>query len=211
MKLVRGAYLASEPQDLPWGSKEATDAAYDQIAESIVRRHWGGVLGVAAEEIGRTERDGERLNKERGFPEVTFLLATHNLASVRKIMGIRQAQAENGERRVPMVYAQLMGMADHVTGELVASAQQARKAGHTALAAMEDGEARKVGVMAKEKRENVEVPKVWKYLVWGGVGECAKYLVRRAEENRDAVGRTGEARREFGREVRRRVKGLVTG
>ena len=206
VKLVRGAYLASEPEHLPWGSKEATDSAYDQIAESIVRRRWIGVLKDALNELDRTETKDER--GERSFPQVTFLLATHNLPSVRKIMAIRQAQAESGEPRIPMVYAQLMGMADHITGELVNAAAHAR-AIHPPCS--EEGEDGKIVAIANGMGKDVEIPKVWKYLVWGGVGECAKYLVRRAEENRDAVRRTGEARREFGREARKRIKRFVTG
>ena len=68
-----------------------------------------------------------------------------------------------------MVYAQLLGMADHVSGELI---QAASSSGST------DDEA------------SMEKPRVCKYMVWGSVEDCAKYLVRRAEENRDAVQRT---------------------
>jgi len=51
------------------------------------------------------------------------------------------------------------------------------------------------------------MPKVYKYLVWGSVGECMRYLVRRAEENRDAVQRTVESRKALVRELQRRVFG----
>ncbi|KAJ3474445.1 hypothetical protein NLG97_g9842 [Lecanicillium saksenae] len=48
---------------------------------------------------------------------------------------------------------------------------------------------------------------VYKYMAWGTTGECMKYLLRRAEENRDAVTRTREDRDAMWAELLRRVKG----
>jgi proline dehydrogenase len=51
----------------------------------------------------------------------------------------------------------------------------------------------------------VDVPRAYQYLVWGTVGECSQYLVRRAEENKDALSRTKEGRKALGKELLRRV------
>jgi proline dehydrogenase len=85
------------------------------------------------------------------------------------------------------VYAQLQGMADEVSCELVQGAQVAASKIHR------EGEA--------------DVPQTYKYLVWGTTGECMKYLLRRAHENKDAVQRTREGRDAMARELWRRVKG----
>jgi len=47
---------------------------------------------------------------------------------------------------------------------------------------------------------------VYKYLVWGTTGECMKYLLRRAQENKDAVARTRSGRDAMWAEVVRRVR-----
>ena len=198
IKLVRGAYLASEPRGLIWPTKEKSDEAYDQLTSAILQRQWKGVLGDARKGLEEMEEGGSA-----GFPRVTFLLATHNLDSVRKVLELRKRQVSRGEKRVPLVYAQLFGMADYVTGEMVEAASRAR------AMELEVGDKGSVQGLEGAGRE-MEVPKVWKYLVWGGVGECAKYLVRRAEENGDAVSRTGQARREFGMEICRRLRGVVS-
>ena len=178
VKLVRGAYLGSEPRELVWKTKAETDAAYDSIAEGLMMKEYGSIL---------TSTSNTKHTKE--FPRVALVLATHNLVSARKALAIRQKQAAKGQVRTEMVYAQLKGMADHVTGELVSVAR--------AAAALESSDAHAVFV---------EKPHVYKYLVWGSVGECTKYLVRRAEENRDAVVRTAEAQMALRNELKRRMR-----
>ena len=157
VKLVRGAYMSSDPRHLFWSSKEETDRAYNGIAEALITRRWNNVLKPLAE---------ENLDK---VPETAFVLASHNHETVKKATALRMEQIEKGEPRIEMAYGQLMGMADEVSCELVMTAK-AR------------------GMVPFEKMECVG-PKAYKYAVWGSVGECAKYLVRRAEENRDAVTR----------------------
>lgn len=172
VKLVRGAYLESDPRHLINDTKADTDAMYDGLAESIMRRKYGSVLRAAP---GEDNQD---------FPLVNAVLACHNLTSVRKAQMIRNEQAEKGEERVDMVYAQLQGMADEVSCELLQAA--------TAL----EHEAKRV----------VDVPQAYKYLVWGTTGECMKYLLRRAQENKDAVQRTREGRNAMVMELLRRAK-----
>jgi len=155
VKLVRGAYMASDPRHLFWDRKDETDRVYDGILEALITRKYNDVLRPHGE-------------SPREVPEVNMVLATHNHASVKKAMTLRKQQTDRGERKIDMIYAQLMGMADEISCELV-------MAGKRSVAF--DG----------EDQSTIQGPKVFKYLVWGSVGECAKYLLRRAEENREAV------------------------
>lgn len=173
IKLVRGAYLASDPRHLIHDTKADTDACYDGMAESVIRKQYGAVLRPAAGEAGKD------------FPSVCLVLACHNLESVRKAEAIRHHQLLRGEPRIDMVHAQLQGMADEVSCELVQAAR-----------------------VAREAEKGTDVPQAYKYLVWGTTGECLKYLLRRAQENRDAVQRTREGRNAMIGELSRRIKGL---
>lgn len=159
VKLVRGAYMGSDPRDIFHGSKAETDAAYDEIAEALVRREW------------RAPLTGE---KAEGFPEVNLMVASHNADSVRKARAVLK---EVGER-TETAFAQLQGMADEVSCELVAGGGKKGDAG------------------------------AYKYLVWGSTGECMKYLLRRAQENKDAVQRTRSGKEAMMGELVRRVKAL---
>jgi proline dehydrogenase len=176
VKLVRGAYLGSDPRPLFWGTKEETDRKYDGIAESLITRRYRGVLKVI---------EGE----EGNFPDVDLVLASHNRNTVTKARMLRNRQLEVGDERIRLVYGQLMGMADEISCELVQAGKEVR------------------GVT---EAESVDVPKAYKYLVWGTVGECTKYLLRRAQENRDAVSRTRDGRIAMGKELRRRVTRVLT-
>ena len=109
-----------------------------------------------------------------------LVLASHNRESVKQARTVRDEQTQKGEARIEMVYGQLMGMADNVSCELVQEAKE-------------------------RTGKEVDVPQTFKYLVWGTVGECSKYLLRRAQENRDAVTRTVDGRRALGRELTRRM------
>jgi proline dehydrogenase len=173
IKLVRGAYLASDPRHLIHDTKADTDTCYDGMAESVIRKQYGTVLRPAP---GEASKD---------FPSVCLVLACHNLTSVRKAEIIRHHQLLNGEPRIDMVHAQLQGMADEVSCELVQAARH-----------------------AKEEKKGIDMPQAYKYLVWGTTGECLKYLLRRAQENRDAVQRTREGRNAMVGELARRLKAV---
>jgi hypothetical protein len=47
--------------------------------------------------------------------------------------------------------------------------------------------------------------KVYKAVVWGKLTECIKYLVRRAQENKDAASRTEDTRKAMVKELWRRI------
>ncbi|KAL2063626.1 hypothetical protein VTL71DRAFT_5431 [Oculimacula yallundae] len=175
VKLVRGAYLGSDPRHLICDTKADTDAAYDGIAEALVRKSYNSIL----KPLSSLESNSAETPP---FPSISLVLAGHNLNSVRKVQAICTTQKQNGEKSPDVIYAQLQGMADEVSCELVL-------AGKLALA-----------------KGSSDVPKAYKYLVWGTTGECMKYLHRRAQENKDAVGRTREGRNQMAGEIWRRVK-----
>jgi proline dehydrogenase len=170
VKLVRGAYLGSDPRHLIHDTKTDTDNAYNGISAALAKRAYGPPLEA---------QEGETI-----FPPVNVVLAGHNHTSVRKIQDIRTAQAQSGEEQTALVYAQLQGMADEISCELV----QAGK------------------IDAEKSNLKVDIPKAYKYLVWGTSGECLKYLLRRANENKEAAQRTREGRDAMAAELVRRVK-----
>jgi len=173
VKLVRGAYLGSDPRHLIHDSKADTDVAYDGIASALLRREWSGPLQLPPNTGG---------TQGQVFPNVNMVLASHNRASVLKARSL----IDGGNTRTEVAFAQLQGMADEVSCELVAG-----------------GNSSTADAMEKEKKLHA-----YKYLVWGSTGECMKYLLRRAHENRDAVQRTRSGRDAMRSEVVRRVKGL---
>jgi proline dehydrogenase len=154
VKLVRGAYLATEERGLIHDTKADTDRCFDALAASVLRREWS-----------------EELPGEGAFPEAALIVATHNAASVERA----RLLVEAGEARTAVAFAQLQGMADEVSFSLV---------GAKGLGA-------------------------YKYFAWGSTADCIKYLVRRAEENRDAVQRTRDSRNAMWGELVRRVRGVV--
>jgi hypothetical protein len=107
VKLVRGAYLSSEPKQLTFDSKEGTDAQYDACAESVVQQQWTNIVAAPS--------------PTTPFPPVNIVLATHNLASVEKAKKIRatQMQSTAAENLPRLTYAQLQGMADEISQSLV--------------------------------------------------------------------------------------------
>lgn len=172
VKLVRGAYLGSDPRHLIHDTKEDTDTCYNGIAEALNFRSYNSTLKPSA--------------PNTPFPHVNVVLAGHNHTSVRNIQSLRTKQANAGEQQTDLVYAQLQGMADEVSTELLATCKKDAADGKKA-----------------------DIPKAYKYLVWGTTGECMKYLLRRANENKDAVQRTREGRNAMAKELWRRCKSVV--
>ncbi|RAL13214.1 proline dehydrogenase family protein [Aspergillus homomorphus CBS 101889] len=173
VKLVRGAYLKTEPRQLIWDVKEDTDACYDGVVEALLTRRYNAMLRPASEK------------HTVELPPLNVIIATHNRDSVRKAHAIRLQQAASGDlaaRDVDLSYAQLQGMADEVSCEL--------------LQGFPGGE----GAPAKES------PNVYKLLTWGTVKECMGFLMRRAVENTEAVGRTKQSQEAMMGELRRRAR-----
>ncbi|KAJ9662789.1 proline dehydrogenase [Neophaeococcomyces mojaviensis] len=166
VKLVRGAYIGSDPRELFWDTIEDTHKCYDNLAQCIIQRKYAGLLQPS---------EGESSE----FPDVNFVLASHNADSVRTARAIRDEQARSGQPMIRMAYGQLQGMADHLSCELVKQAKETQGAINS----------------------SVEIPQTYKYLVWGSLSLSMKYLLRRAQENKDAVSRTVDARRALGKEI----------
>ncbi|QKX53552.1 uncharacterized protein TRUGW13939_00631 [Talaromyces rugulosus] len=169
VKLVRGAYLSSDPRHLFWETKAGTDRSYDAIAQSLITRQYGPGL-----------RPSDSQTQE--FPQADLVLATHNRKSIERARTLRNEQVRYRRPMIEMVYGQLQGMADDISCQLV----------HESATAKSDGNVLE------------EIPKPYKYLVWGTVGECTKYLLRRGRENRDAASRTRDTRNAMLAEVKRR-------
>jgi len=179
VKLVRGAYMQSDPRELFFDTKDDTDMCYDSSAASVLSRRWNDTIrgdGVAE------------------YPQVSLMLATHNATSVRRTYAIQN----EGRAEAQISFAQLQGMADEISCELV----QMNRAADNEMSGVDGG--------AYRHPSTVILP-VYKYMAWGTTGECIKYLLRRVQENRDAVQRTREDRDAMWTELKRRMKLSVSG
>ncbi|KAJ5923355.1 hypothetical protein N7454_008600 [Penicillium verhagenii] len=175
VKLVRGAYMKTEPRHLIWAKKEETDQCYDEVVEALLTRKYNSMM------------QSPSTDPSVQLPPVNVIIATHNRESVRKAHAIRMQQAANGEDSgVDLSYAQLQGMADEVSLELLQGFESAEASvGATPMAA----------------------PNVFKLLTWGSVQECMGFLLRRAVENTEAVGRTKDSQLAMFSELKRRIVG----
>jgi proline dehydrogenase len=199
VKLVRGAYLGADPRHVIHDTKEDTDRCYDGAAEALIRREWNNILAPASKAT------------ENKFPLVSLVLGSHNMESVRRARAVRDSITVPPPTSVPptrgpvaeLAIAQLQGMADEVSCELVCvkKADEAR-----------DVQDRNDIVRQAEKEAlKKQNTRAYKYIVWGTTGECMKYLLRRAMENKDAVQRTRSGRDAMWGEVKRRVWGALGG
>ncbi|OJJ45363.1 hypothetical protein ASPZODRAFT_153024 [Penicilliopsis zonata CBS 506.65] len=187
VKLVRGAYLKTEPRQLIWAEKEDTDKCYDGVIEALLTRKYNAMLPSANPDHATS------------LPPVNVIVATHNRDSVRKAHTLRVQQAlQQGETSaedphlgVSLSYAQLQGMADEVSGELLEGFQEAAESVSPATAAA--------------AAATLQTPHVYKLLTWGSVKECMGFLFRRAVENTEAVGRTKQSQEAMLAELKRRA------
>ncbi|THY05185.1 FAD-linked oxidoreductase [Aureobasidium pullulans] len=177
IKMVRGAYLHTEldKQSLHI-SKQQTDDAYDATVQFLLR-------------------------EEKAAPwAADIMLATHNSRSVRKAFDLytstQNASKQNGvlEPRIRgMTFSQLMGMADEVSMDLVNKIDIAKKEESTKH--------------LTEVDDTNPYPRlgVYKYTAWGSLRDCLLYILRRAEENKDAVARTQDTAFAVMRELQSRA------
>ena len=142
-----------------------------------MRREYNNVLQPSG-------KDAEKIQ----MPRVDIFLATHNLDSVKHAMRIKEEQQRsvtsrgNDDKAIlgEVTYAQLLGMADEVSCALLAA--------------------------QKRTESGIAEPRVFKYCTWGTMTQCLNYLLRRAMENRDAMGRTKETAHAMRDELIRRMK-----
>ena len=174
VKLVRGAYLASEKRGLIYPTIEDTHHAYDTIASALIQRQYNDVLKPSK---------SEDLSKH-DWPATNVVIASHNANTMEKAQALRRNQAAQGTMLTPLVFAQLQGMADEVSFQLIANAK------------------------AQEHDSTAPRERVFKCTTWGSMFECLNYLLRRAAENKDAASRTSETRQATQAELFRRLKTL---
>jgi hypothetical protein len=108
IKLVRGAYIASERRELIHDTKAETDAAYDGLVESLIRKTLPGI-------------------SKDGYPPLRLFVAGHNEASVQKAIKLEKEMMGSGVR---LEYGQIQGMADELSCSLL---QMGRIAGEGGL------------------------------------------------------------------------------
>lgn len=101
LKLVRGAYMASDERSLIHDTKADTDHAYNSIAQGSLKRSIG--------DFGTTTP----------FPSVNLFLASHNRESVMAAHHLHKQRVEAGLPTVPVGFAQLHGMSDEVSFSLL--------------------------------------------------------------------------------------------
>lgn len=161
VKIVRGAYMNSEPRELIHDTKEDTDIAYDSSVKAMLQRRY-----VSEDESA----SGSKVDSDD--PSVDLFVASHNKESALAALSLYQERVSQNLPTVGKIqYGQLLGMADEVSCGLL---QKGR----------EDQE------KAKDSQAKAVAPEVYKCLSWGTLEDCLSYLVRRAVENRDAVSRT---------------------
>lgn len=170
VKLVRGAYLHSDPRHLIHDTKADTDAAYDGAVRFLLT---GDAQHPAFPRVPLPDK------------KTAVVVASHNKASVQRARDLRRRFGPSNSGVGSLVYAQLMGMADELSLGLIEAA-------------------------GAEPVPGEEPVRVYKYAVWGTTQECVKYLIRRAEENKDAMGRCRENVQACWDELRRRRWGVGT-
>lgn len=182
VKLVRGAYIATEIRDRIHDTKADTDASYNGIVKDLLSGHFEGFTPDT-------------------FPPTKLFLAGHNSHSVRTALKLARDLAERDELVVCPEFGQLQGMADEIGCEIVQLGDSLR-AGRT-VKAVPTG-------TVPSPRDYFE-PRVYKCLTWGTVQECMQYLVRRAVENSAAVDRMSESSTQAKKELMRRLRWPVHG
>ncbi|KAI3224471.1 hypothetical protein DTO012A9_7234 [Penicillium roqueforti] len=103
LKLVRGAYMATDERSLIHDTKEDTDNAYNMIAQGALRKNIGEF--------------GDKGSRE--FPSVNLFLASHNKESVVAAQKLYKHRVTSGLPTVPVRFAQLHGMSDEVSFTLL--------------------------------------------------------------------------------------------
>lgn len=98
IKLVRGAYIASEPRHIIHNTKAETDDAYNSIARDLLCRTFP-----------------PSITNTSHFPRVNLFLAGHNAHSVQKAYNLHRSRVLAGLPTIPLEFGQLQGMADEVS------------------------------------------------------------------------------------------------
>jgi hypothetical protein len=115
IKLVRGAYIDSDPRERIHDTKEDTDNSYNSIVHDLLS---GGTnLGFTPEEM----------------PKVQLFLAGHNPASVNAAIDLMQSLSSAGKLHIKPEFGQLQGMADELGCSVLQRADGLREQGAVAV------------------------------------------------------------------------------
>ncbi|THV92794.1 FAD-linked oxidoreductase [Aureobasidium pullulans] len=163
---------------------------------------YGYVLGIKMVRGAylHTELDKQSLHVSKQRTDEAYDATVQFLLHVRKAFDLyTSTQNSSKQNGVPepqirgMTFSQLMGMADEVSMDLVNKIDIAKKEEPTRhLTEMDDTN---------------PYPRlgVYKYTAWGSLRDCLLYILRRAEENKDAVARTQDTAFAVMRELQSRV------
>lgn len=193
--MVRGAFITTEPSRFKvHDTKQDTDAAYNEAVELLIRGRGAGALeGTSGRNVSSSTDSHPRW-------AVDVMLATHNANSAREALRLYQELIQSGaSKSTPgiglqsLTFAQLKGMADELSFELTSRIEE-----------MHTTQMRDRGTVASNDGRYPSIG-VYKYSVWGTLQECLLYMLRRAEENKDAVERTKETAVMTAKELLQRV------
>ena len=226
VKLVRGAYLATEQRELIHATKQDTDDAYDGLAAALLKGRFEGPLAF----VPPAPADGGRSGKGKGMERVDVLLASHNMRTVELALAVRAERlgAASVEGLEPsdttdeagaatstvsdtsppigdLSFAQLQGMADEVSCALLAAQTTASTPPPTSTSASTTTSFNATPPSTHQTYTRGPAPHVYKYCNWGTLPETLAYLLRRAAENGDAVSRTSGTARAMRGEIYRRM------
>ena len=115
IKLVRGAYIDSDPRERIHDTKEDTDSSYNGIVYDLLSG--GENLGFTAETM----------------PKVQLCLAGHNPASVNAAIDLMQSLSSAGKLHIKPEFGQLQGMADELGCSVLQRADGLREQGAVAV------------------------------------------------------------------------------
>jgi proline dehydrogenase len=109
IKLVRGAYIDSDPRQIIHDTKDQTDDCYNGIVRDVLTGNMAGI-------------------PKSDFPRVDLFLAGHNAKSVAKASVLVQELAAKGELKTVPEFGQLQGMCDELGCKILQDGEESVKA-----------------------------------------------------------------------------------
>lgn len=110
IKLVRGAYIGSDPRHLIHDTAEDTHSCFDKISSDLINMQVPEGSGISE------------------HPKTLLFLATHNQSSVQTALKAYRERIINGQQSVQLEFGQLQGMADDVSSNLLEEIRTAAEA-----------------------------------------------------------------------------------
>ena len=126
IKLVRGAYIDSDPRELIHDTKEDTDASYNGIVHDLLSGN---------PELGFSSLPSSSSSSiQDSTPKIHLFLAGHNPTSVNAAIDLMQTLSATGKLKVRPEFGQLQGMADELGCSVLQRADEMRASGTKAKA-----------------------------------------------------------------------------